>query len=99
MNDNNVINGNKKNYHYIKLNNKLCFGCSSYSCSLNECKYNDSHYPGHTWIQIPIVNLNKSLSLLELFLQNNIYPKDFSKDLIDKFNLLFSLYSKGYLKF
>ncbi len=101
MNDNNVINGNKKNYHYIKLNNKLCFGCSSYSCSLNECKYNDSHYwnPDHTWIQIPIVNLNKSLSLLELFLQNNIYPKDFSKDLIDKFNLLFSLYSKGYIKF
>ena len=45
------------------------------------------------------MNLNKSLSLLEVFLQNNIYPEDFSKDLVDKFNLLFSLYSKGYIKF
>ena len=102
MNGSNVINGNKKNYHYIKLNNKLCFGCSSYSCSLNKCEYNNSHYSWQSdnyWIQIPIVNLNKSVSKLELFLQNNIYPEAFSKDLVDEFNLLLYLYSKGYIKF
>ncbi len=102
MSGNNVINGNKKKYHYIKLNNKLCWDCSSYSCSLNECVYNNSHYSWESdnyWIQIPIVNLDKSLSLLEIFLTNNIYPKDFSNDLIDEFNSLVSLYSKGYIKF
>lgn len=50
-------------------------------------------------LKIPVVNLNKSLSQLELFLQNNIYPEAFSKDLVDEFNILLSLYSKGYIKF
>lgn len=50
-------------------------------------------------LYIPVVNLNKSLSLLELFLQNKIYPEAFSKDLIDEFNLLLYLYLKGYIRF
>ncbi|MCI6188756.1 MAG: hypothetical protein MR691_02255, partial [Clostridium sp.] len=105
INNGRLINGNGKNYYYIKISNFLCKGCSNgrisgiglwgriNCCTLNSCPYN------YDWIQIPIVNLNKSLSLLELFLQNNIYPKNFSKNLIYKFNILKSLYSKGYIKF
>ena len=70
------------------------------------CKNRDINWTksctSHSWcncLKIPVVNLNKSLSKLELFLQNNIYPEAFSKDLIDEFNLLLSLYSKGYIKF
>ena len=58
----------------------------------------------HSWndddvINIPIVNLEKYLSKLELFLKNNMCPEAFSKDLVEEFNLLSSLYSKGYIKF
>ena len=93
-----LINGNGKNYYYIKIND-YCKRCSNFRvfginrCTINRCPYN------YDWIQVPIVNLNKSLSLLELFLQNNIYPKNFSKNLIHKFNILISLYLKGYVKF
>lgn len=87
-----IRNGNGNYYNYVKLNNSRCRGCS-YGCGKNYC------YHGYSWIHIPIVNLNKFLSKLELFIQNNIYPEEFSKENIDKFNLLSSLYSKGYIRF
>ena len=99
----------------IRIRNILRYRASDNSYSerirLNDsnlgCWYNDLNWTGSctscnpycNCLKIPVVNLNKSLSKLELFLQNNIYPEAFSKDLIDEFNLLLSLYSKGYIKF
>ena len=99
----------------IRIRNILRYRASDNSYSerirLNDsnlgCRYNDLNWTRSctscnlycNCLKIPVVNLNKSLSKLELFLQNNIYPEAFSKDLVDEFNLLFSLYSKGYIKF
>ncbi len=97
----------------IEIRDKLRYGTSDNSHSerinLNDgkvsCRYDLNWTNGCgrciycNCLKIPVVNLNKSLSKLELFLQNNIYPEAFSKDLVDEFNLLLSLYSKGYIKF
>ncbi|MCI6188755.1 MAG: hypothetical protein MR691_02250 [Clostridium sp.] len=99
----------------IRIRNILRYRASDNSYSerirLNDsnlgCRYNDLNWTRSctrcnlycNCLKIPVVNLNKSLSKLELFLQNNIYPEAFSKDLVDEFNLLLSLYSKGYIKF
>ena len=87
-----IINGNGDTKSYIRCADGRDINL------YNNCWYH--HSSGDNGIiNIPIVNLNKFLSKLELFLQNNIYPEEFSKDLIDEFNILLSLYSKGYIKF
>ena len=92
--DNNgyIINGNGDRTRYIRC-------LDGRDISLFSLNWHNHAINSSGVINIPIVNLNKSLSKLELFLQNNIYPEAFSKALIDEFNLLFSLYSKGYIRF
>lgn len=85
-----IINGNGQTRHCIKRKEKYVWDI----IEDRSLAWNDNDV-----INIPIVNLDKSLSKLELFLQNNICPEEFSKENIDKFNLLSSLYSNGHVNF
>lgn len=85
-----ILNGNGERKICIKHKDGYDWDIKSDSSH----RWNDSDV-----INIPIVNLDKSFSKLELFLKKNIYPEAFSKDLVDEFSFLLSLYSKDYIKF